>query len=112
MAVTTITTVVAKGLPGKAGVVTSARLAAAGSRDNDVWMRAMILAPSATSMHATVFGEPDLTMVRAHFVKPQKVLAMTFSNDPQPDLFTDQFTGPAVTTLSTTSFAMRTAALR
>jgi uncharacterized protein YcbK (DUF882 family) len=112
MAVTPVTTVVAKSGTAKAGVVTSARLAAAGSRDNDVWMRAMILAPSTTSMHATVFGEPDLTIVRAHFVKPQKILTMTFSDDPQPDLFTDQFTGSAVATLSTTSFAMRTAALR
>ena len=58
-------------------VATSTRLAAA-SRDNDVWMRAMILAPSAsTSMSSTVFGDTDMTIVRAHFVKPQAIVAMT-----------------------------------
>jgi uncharacterized protein YcbK (DUF882 family) len=112
MAVTTITTVVAKAATGKVGVVTSARLAAAGKRDNDVWMRAMILAPSATSMHATVLGDTDMTIMRSYFVKPQATVAMTFCDDPQNGLYTDQFTGSAVTTLSTTSFALRTASLR
>ncbi|NVN88073.1 MAG: DUF882 domain-containing protein [Rhodopseudomonas sp.] len=111
MAVTTITTVVAKGKPSV--VATSTRLAAAGSRDSDVWMRAMILAPSAsTSMHSTVMGDADLTVMSSYFVKPQTAVAMNFSDDPQPGLFCDTFTGSAVTTLSTTPFAVRTAALR
>ena len=32
----------------------------------------MILAPSAsTSMSSTVIGDADMTLMRAHFVKPQ-----------------------------------------
>jgi hypothetical protein len=114
MAVTTITTVVAKGAHSKTGVVsTSTRLAAAGSRDSDVWMRAMILAPSASkSMHSTVMGDTDLTAMSSYFVKPQTTVAMSFSDDPQPDLFCDKFTGAAVAPISTTNFAVRTAALR
>ena len=114
MAVTEITTVVAKGPQGHANVVAnSTRLAAAASRDNDVWTRAMILAPSAiTSMSSTVFGDIDMTLMRAHFVKPQTAVAMNFSDDPQLGLVCDQFTGSAVATLTTMSFVMRTASLR
>ena len=112
MAVTEVTTVVAKGPQSQANVVaTATRLTAAASRDNDVWMRAMILAPSAsTAMLSTVFGDTDLTVMRAHFVKPQSVVTMTFSDDPQLGLVCDQFTGAAVATLATMPF--RTASLR
>lgn len=113
MAVNNITTVVAKGAQGTGGsYMTSRRLAAAATRDNDVWMRAMILAPSATSMSATAFGDTDMTLMRAYFVKPQATVAMTFSDDPQLGLNTDQFTGSAVATLSTMAFAVRTASLK
>ena len=44
----------------------------------------MMLAPSAsTSMLTTVFGDTDMTLMRGHFVKPQAVVAMGFSDDPQ-----------------------------
>lgn len=122
MAVTEITTVVAKNSPGggsqgqaqgQASVVTSStRLAPAASRDSDVWMRAMILAPSASaSMLPTVFGDADLTLMRAYFVKPDSAVAMSFSDDPELGLSCDQFTGSAVATLPTTSFVVRTASL-
>jgi uncharacterized protein YcbK (DUF882 family) len=69
---------------------------------NDVWIRAMILAPSAsTSMLSTVFGDTDMTVLRDHFIKPLAVVAMGFSDDPQMGLVSDQFTGPAVATLAT-----------
>lgn len=112
MAATTIDTVVAKGPQGQGGVVaTSTRIAA--SRGNDVWMRVMILAPSAsTSMSATVLGDSDMTLMRAHFVKPQAIVAMSFSDDPQLGLVCDRFTGSATARLATQSFVMRTAALR
>ncbi|MDO9295537.1 DUF882 domain-containing protein [Bradyrhizobium sp.] len=108
----TIDTVVAKGPQGQPSVVaTATRLAA--SRGNDVWMRVMILAPSAsTSMSATVLGDSDMTVMRAHFVKPQAIVAMSFSDDPQPGLICDRFTGSATARLATQSFVMRTAALR
>lgn len=114
MAVTNVTTVVAKGAQGQGGVITTAtRLAAAANRDNDIWMRVMMLAPSAsTSMSVSVMGESDMTLLRAHFVKPQAALSMSFSDDPQLGLVCDQFTGSATARLTTTSFAVRTAALR
>jgi uncharacterized protein DUF882 len=112
MAVTEITTVIAKGSQDQDNLVSSSkRLAAAAWGDNDVWMRAMILAPSAsTSMLSTVFGDSDMTVLRTHFVKPQAVVAMGFTDDPQMGLVSDQFTGPAVATLATTSF-VQTASL-
>jgi hypothetical protein len=112
MAVTDITTIAAKGAQGRTSVVaTSTRLAAAGG--SDVWMRVMVLAPSATtSMSTTVLGDSDLTLMRAYFVKPEAAVAMSFSDDPQLGLECDRFTGSAVGRLETTTFAMRTASLR
>jgi uncharacterized protein YcbK (DUF882 family) len=110
MAVTNVTTVVAKGSRGP--VATSTRLTSA-AKSNDVWMRAMILAPSAsTSMSVSAMGDPDLTLMRSYFVKPTAVVAMSFADDPQVGLVSDRFTGPAVATLATQSFVMRTASLR
>jgi uncharacterized protein YcbK (DUF882 family) len=112
MTATTIDQVVAKGPQGHDSVVaTSTRIAV--SRSNDVWMRVMILAPSAsTSMSATVLGDTDMTLMRAHFVKPQAAIAMSFSDDPLMGMVCDQFTGSAIATLATQSFVMRTASLR
>lgn len=112
MAATSIDTVVVKGAQGQdSPVATSTRLAA--SRGNDVWMRVMILAPSAsTSMSATVLGDADMTLMRLFFVKPQAVIAMRFSDDPQMGLVSDSFTGSTTATLATQSFVLRTAALR
>ena len=109
---TTIDTVVAKGTQGQGkAVATATRLSA--SRSDDTWMRMLILAPSAsTSMSATVLGDTDMTVMRAHFVKPQAVIAMGFSDDPQLGMVTDHFTGSATATLATQSFVMRTASLR
>jgi uncharacterized protein YcbK (DUF882 family) len=112
MAVTDVTTVVAKGAQGQGGLVaTSTRIAA--SKSSDAWIRVMMLAPSAsTSMSATVLGDADLTLMSAHFIKPQAAIAMGFSDDPQMGMSCDQFTGSATATLSTQSFVMRTASLR
>lgn len=114
MAVNNITTVVAKGAQGQNSTIAVAtRLTAAAIPDNHVWMRAMILAPSATtSMSASVMGDGDMTILRAHFVKPQAVVAMTFSDDPQLGLVCERFTGSATASLATTAFVMRTASLR
>ncbi len=113
MAVTDVTSVVAKGSQGQGSVVsTSARIAVSKATDTDIWLRAMILAPSATtSMSSTVIGDADLTSMRAHFVKPQAAVAMSFSNDPQMGLLSDRFSGSATATLTTESFVMRTALL-
>ncbi len=82
-------------------------------RTNDIWLRAMILAPSAsTSMVASILGDQDMTVMRTHFAKPNVAVAMTFSEDPQMGIVCEKFTGSAITTLSTTPFGMRTASLR
>ena len=109
----TIDTVVAKGQQGQTSVVATATRMAASKGNSDVWMRLMILAPSATtSMSATVLGDSDMTVMRAHFVKPQAIVAMSFSEDPQMGLICDRFTGSATARLATQSFVLRTAALR
>lgn len=118
MAVNNITSVVAKGSQngtqgGSRGVAIANRLSAAAFPENHVWLRAMILAPSATTaMSVSTIGDGDLTVLRAHFVKPQTVVAMNFSDDPQPGLSFDSFTGSATATLATVAFTTRTAALK
>src|SRR5215212_1608614 len=104
----TIDSVVAKGPQNQGSVVaTSTRLAA--SRVNDVWMRVMLLAPSATrSLNATVLGDTDMSSMRVYFVKPQAALAMAFSEDPQMGMLTERFTGSATAKL----VVMQTASLR
>ena len=110
MAVNNITTVVAKGSQGM--VANSTRLASA-TKSNDVWMRAMVLSPSASSsMSVSAMGDPDLTLMRSYFVKPAVAVTMSFADDPQLGLVCDRFTGPAVAKLATQSFVMRTASLR
>jgi uncharacterized protein YcbK (DUF882 family) len=108
---TGINTVAAKGAPGQGGVTTSTRLAAA--KGNDLWLRVMMLAPSASSsMLTTVLGDTDMILMQAYFTKPQAVVAMSFSDDPQMGLLSDRFSGSTTTRLATTSFVMRTASLR
>jgi uncharacterized protein YcbK (DUF882 family) len=110
---TGIDTVVAKGAQDHQGgmITTSTRLAA--SRGNDLWIRVMMLAPSASSsMSATALGDADMTLMRVYFVKPQSTIAMRFSDDPTLGLTTDRFAGSASARLETQSFVQRTAALR
>ena len=109
---TTIDQVVAKGSQGQGSVVsTSTRISA--SKANDAWMRVMMLAPSAsTSMSATVMGDADMSLMSAHFQKPQTAIPMNFSDDPLMGLSCDQFTGSATAPLATQSFVLRTASLR
>jgi uncharacterized protein YcbK (DUF882 family) len=108
---TEINTVVAKGAPGQGVITTSARISAA--KGNDVWMRVVMLAPSASNaMLTTVLGDTDMSTMRAHFVKPQATVAMTFSEDPMMGMTCDHFSGSATTPLTTQSFVLRTASLR
>ena len=92
-------------------VTTSTRLSAA--KGNDLWMRVVMLAPSATNgMLTTVLGDTVMSLMRAYFVKPQMAINMTFTDDPLMGMSSDRFTGSATATLATTSFVLRTAALR
>jgi hypothetical protein len=111
-AATEINTVVAKGAQGQDTMVaTSTRLAA--GQGNSIWMRVVMLAPSASNaMSTTVLGDTEMTQMRRHFVKPHAAIAMTFSEDPMMGMTCDRFTGSATAQLPTRSFVLRTAALR
>lgn len=108
-AATEINTVVAKGTQGQGVITTSARISAA--KGNDLWMRVVMLAPSASSsMLTTVLGDTDMSLMRAHFLKPQASVTMTFSDDPMMGMSCDRFSGTATAVLQTQSFV--TASLR
>jgi uncharacterized protein YcbK (DUF882 family) len=103
-------TVVAKGQQPTPTLVVRA---AAGKPENDVWLRAMVLAPNSYRfMLPTVIGEPDMTSLKTQFVKPEMTIAARFSEDATPGLRADRFTGSAIATLPKVSFRMQTASLR
>jgi uncharacterized protein YcbK (DUF882 family) len=111
-AATEINTIATKGVPGKGDAVTTATRLSAG-KSNDIWMRIMMLAPSASSaMSVTVMGDSDMSAMRAFFVKPASTIVMSFSEDPLLGMSVDHFSGSAVTRLEMTSFTLRTALLR
>ncbi|MET4313313.1 DUF882 domain-containing protein [Bradyrhizobium sp. RT4b] len=106
---TEINTVVGKSIDGR--IATATRLSAA--RGESIWLKIVMLSPSASrAMSVTLMGELDTVALRGYFVKPQAVIAMGFADDPMQGLSCDSFTGSATAKLETTSFVMRTAALR
>jgi uncharacterized protein YcbK (DUF882 family) len=83
------------------------------ARGSDVWLRIVMLAPSATTaMSVTMMGDTDMTQMRSFFVKPQASIPMTFSDDPMHGLSTDHFSGSAFSKVELTSFTLRTALLK
>jgi len=103
--------VAAKG-QGRDGGVVAASTRIVASKAGDTWMRIMMLAPSAsTSMSVTVLGDANMTLLSAQFIKPQAVVVMGFSDDPQAGPTADRFSGSATATLATQSFVLRTASL-
>lgn len=106
---TEINTVVGKNTDGM--IATATRLSAA--KGESIWLKIVMLSPSASrAMSVTLMGELDMAAMRAYFVKPQAVVAMGFTDDPMQGLSCDSFSGSATTKIETTSFVMRTAALR
>ncbi|MBR0850151.1 DUF882 domain-containing protein [Bradyrhizobium diazoefficiens] len=106
---TEINTVVPKRTDGM--VATATRLSAA--KGESIWLKIVMLSPSASrAMSVTLMGEVDVAALRGYFVKPKAVVAMGFADDPMQGLSCDGFTGSATAKLETTSFVMRTAALR
>ncbi|MGW1419734.1 DUF882 domain-containing protein [Bradyrhizobium manausense] len=106
---TEINTVVSKSTDGM--IATATRLSAA--KGESIWLKIVMLSPSASrAMSVTLMGELDMAAMRAYFVKPQTVVAMGFVEDPMQGLSCDSFSGSATTKLETTSFVVRTAALR
>ncbi|UFS91433.1 DUF882 domain-containing protein [Bradyrhizobium daqingense] len=106
---TEINTVVGKSIDGM--VATATRLSAA--KGESIWLKIVMLSPSASrAMSVTLMGELDTAALRGYFVKPQSVIAMGFVDDPMQGLSCETFSGSATAKLPTTSFVMRTAALR
>ncbi len=100
-----------QGQPGpNSSITTATRIVVA--EGNAIWLRALLLAPSASSsMLTTVLGDTDMSSMRGLFVKPQTTIAMRFADDPQMGLQCDRFTGSVTAKLTTASFAVQTAAL-
>ncbi|MFB6458204.1 DUF882 domain-containing protein [Bradyrhizobium tunisiense] len=106
---TEVNTVVGKSVDGM--VATATRLSAA--KGESIWLKIVMLSPSASrAMSVTLMGEFDTAALRAYFVKPRAVIAMGFVDDPMQGLSCDSFSGNATAKLETTSFVVRTAALR
>lgn len=104
-----INTVVGKSIDGR--IATATRLSAA--KGDSIWLKIVMLSPSASrAMSVTLMGEFDTAALRRYFVKPHAVIAMSFVEDPMQGLSCDSFSGSATAKLETTSFVMRTAALR
>ncbi len=104
-----INTVVGKSIDGR--IATATRLSAA--KGESIWLKIVMLSPSASrAMSVTLMGELDTAALRGYFVKPRAVIAMGFSDDPMQGLSCDNFSGSATAKLETTSFVVRTAALR
>lgn len=79
---------------------------------SDIWLRAMIHAPRANrALSASVMGDPDMTAMSAHFVKPARTVTMTFSRDGETGPACDHFSGQAIAAMPTTTF-VHTASLR
>ena len=79
---------------------------------DDVWTRAMMLAPNLHNfMSTTLMGTPDPKELRPLMRKPNSALAMTFGNDPTPGMTTSRFSGDAIVFLDSVSFVTRTAML-
>jgi uncharacterized protein YcbK (DUF882 family) len=66
-----VNTVVMKGVQPTPTLITRATSA---NPESSVWTRAMVLAPNSYRfMLPTVLGEPDMTAMRAYFIKPDRV---------------------------------------
>ncbi len=85
---------------------------AAGGRDNDPWLRAIVLSPSVNRfLRITALGAPDYRSLATFMVKPANSVMMTFAADPQPGLTHDHFSGSAIVFMSTVTYSLRTATL-
>jgi len=84
----------------------------ASTQFDDPWLRAAIFAPSLyTSFTTSLSGAPDYASLQRLMDKPEATVMMTFSDNPNPGLTCDRFTGGAVVFVSTVTF-QRTAALQ
>jgi uncharacterized protein YcbK (DUF882 family) len=88
-------------------------VAAPGTRYDDPWLRAAILAPQLYgSMTATLYGDPDFAELRTLMSKPATAVAISFAKDPYPGISASAFSGEAVVFLTTYAFSQQTAWLQ
>jgi hypothetical protein len=103
---------------GNTTVVAKPALAAAlpgdGKGVDSPWLRAAMLAPSASKyLTATRLGAVDMRPLQELLYKPSMSVVMTFSADPHLGMVTGHFDGPAVVFVATTTFTRQsTASLR
>ena len=98
-------TVVESSFPGVLGAVSS--------HSDSPWLKAVILTPSvAAYLNTTLLGAPDYRHLQPLLRKPSAVLAMTFSDRPNPGLDYQRFSGAAVTFLASVAMNTRSASLR
>ena len=84
-----------------------------GSPPDDLWLRALVLAPDLRNyLTATVMGPADMRELLPMMEKPDAVVTMSFGDDPNFGLATDRFTGSAVVFVPTTIFEKKRTALQ
>jgi hypothetical protein len=106
------TSIVVRQPDGKPAIVHTRRFQT-GEPFDDPWLRAAILAPNL-SHHMTVAatGAQDYRGLSVFMRKPASLVTMAFSQDPNPGLLTNRFSGQAVVFVDTTTFGARTAMLQ
>jgi uncharacterized protein YcbK (DUF882 family) len=88
-------------------------LASVGTQYNNPWMRAVVMSPSVHQyLTITMLGRRDFLGLEPLMQKPASAVMMTFSDEPQPSLAHDRFSGSAIVFVSTVTFSTRTAALQ
>jgi uncharacterized protein YcbK (DUF882 family) len=96
------------------GVGATSRTLKAGTPADDLWLRALVLAPNLQNyLTATVMGQADMRELVPLMDKPDAVVTMAFGDNPNLGLSTERFTGGAVVFVPTTIFEKKqTAALQ
>jgi hypothetical protein len=93
-----------------APVVDGAPAAAASPRadakivENNPWVDAVMVSPSIPRLTVLALGEPDFSALAPLVEKPAQTVVMSFSNDPNPGLAADHFSGTAVVFMSTVTY--------
>lgn len=116
-AVAPATTVAVKGTKEAPTVVESSpvtgMVGAVGAQSDSPWLKAVIATPSvAMYLNTTLFGAPDYRNLQPLLRKPSAVLAMTFSDQPNPGLEYQRFSGAAITFLASVALNTRSVAIR
>jgi len=101
------------GPPALTVVAVTTVTAVAGTRYDDPWLRAAIMAPALSRAMTTVFyGERDFSDLRTLMDKPLAAVTMSFAGDPYAGPDTGSFKGEAAVTLPTVAFSPQTTWVR